>query len=82
MTFATPAEKSVALADHAVRFAKSIAAIEAEPDPLARAIKAAVTIASADFERLQIMAAPCRPMRPSFRNGGLTVRQQVTLRAP
>ena len=82
MTFATPAEKSAALADNAIRFAESIAALEAEPDTLARAIKAAVTITHADFERGRIMAAPCRPVRPGFHAGGLTAYPQVLRRDP
>lgn len=70
MTFNTPAEKSSAMADLAARFAESIAAVESEPNPMARAVKAACTVAAADAERFQIMAAPCHPPRPSFRNGG------------
>lgn len=80
MTFATPAEKSAALADHAARFAESIAAVESEPNPMVRAVKAACTIAAADFERLQIMAAPCHPPRPNFRNGGSVPLVQVLRR--
>jgi len=80
VTFATPAEKSAALADHAARFAESIAAVEAEPNPIARAVKAACTIAAADFERFQIMAAPCHPPRPSFHNGGRVSLVQVLRR--
>lgn len=80
VTFATPAEKPAALADHAARFAESIAVVESEPNPMARAVKAACTIAAADFERFQIMAAPCRPARPSFHNGGRASLVQVLRR--
>ncbi len=78
----TPAEKSAALADAAIRFAKSITAIQAEPDPVARALLAAITTTTADCERAQIMGAPCRPVRPSFHAGGLTVYPQVLRRDP
>ena len=80
MTFATPAEKSAALADHAARFAESIAAVEAEPNPMVRAVKAACTIAAADAERFQIMAAPCHPPRQSLHNGGRVSLVQVLRR--
>jgi len=80
MNFNTPAEKSAALADHATRFAQSLAAVEAEPNPMVRAVKAACTIAAADFERLQIMAAPCHPPRPSLHNGGRVSLVQVLRR--
>ena len=79
MNFNTPAEKSAALADHAARFAESIAAVEAEPSPIARAVKAACTIAAADAERFQIMAAPCHP-RQSLHNGGRVSLVQVLRR--
>lgn len=73
MSFATPGEKYAALVGHATRVAESAAALEAEPATVERAVKAACLIACAEAERAKIMAAPCRPMRPSFRHGGRSV---------
>ena len=78
MTFNTPAEKSAALADHAARFAESLAVVESEPNPMVRAVKAACTIAAADVERFQIMAAPCRPAR-AMRHGGRSIALAVVV---
>jgi len=74
LTFASAAEKSVALARSAIRFAKQITALASEPETAKRGAKSAALGAAFEAERARIESAPCRPMRPSFHAGCIAGR--------